>query len=78
MAAINQSQREDIFNAVKSMYRDIVSDPDKTFHFPSGRSACEYPGYPAEQLDTLPDSAVGLIGVDVVTYVPPAGSVPST
>lgn len=59
MAAINQSQREDIFNAVKSMYTDVASCPDKTFHFPTGRSACEYLDYPAEQLDTLPDSAVG-------------------
>ena len=56
MAAMNQSQREDIFNAVKSMYTDIVSCPGKTCHFPSGRSACEYPGYPAEQLDTLPEA----------------------
>jgi len=59
MVAIAQSQREDIFNAVKSMYTDVASCPDKTFHFPTGRSACEYLGYPVEQLDTLPASAVG-------------------
>ena len=59
MAAITQSQREDIFSAVKSMYTDVASCPDKTFHFPTGRSACEYLGYPAGMLDTLPASAVG-------------------
>lgn len=59
MGAITQSQREDIFNAVKSMYTDVASCPDKTFHFPTGRSACEYLGYSAEQLDALPASAVG-------------------
>ena len=59
MAAITPSQREDIFNAVKSMYTDVASCPDKTFHFPTGRSACEYLGYSAKQLESLPESAVG-------------------
>jgi arsenite methyltransferase len=59
MATITQSQRNDIFNAVKSMYTDVASCPDKAFHFPTGRAACEFLGYPAEQLDALPASAVG-------------------
>lgn len=59
MNAIAQSHREAIFIAVKSMYTDVASCPDKTFHFPTGRPACEYLGYPAGQLDTLPESAVG-------------------
>jgi arsenite methyltransferase len=59
MAAITPSHRESIFNAVKSMYTDVASCPDKTFHFPTGRSACEFLGYPAEQLDALPATAVG-------------------
>jgi ubiquinone/menaquinone biosynthesis C-methylase UbiE len=59
MATITRSQRDDIFNAVKSMYTDVASCPDKAFHFPTGRAACEYLGYPAGQLDALPASAVG-------------------
>jgi len=59
MDAITRSQRDDIFNAVKSMYTDVASCPDKAFHFPTGRAACEYLGYPAAQLDALPASAVG-------------------
>jgi len=59
MAEMTPSQRDTIFSAVKSMYTDVASCPDKTFHFPTGRPACEYLGYPAEQLDRLPDTAVG-------------------
>ena len=59
MATMTPNQRENIFTAVKSMYTDVASCPDKTFHFPTGRLACEYLGYPAEQLDRLPAEAVG-------------------
>jgi ubiquinone/menaquinone biosynthesis C-methylase UbiE len=59
MVAITSSQRNAIFNAVKLMYTQVASCPDKPFHLPTGRAACEYLGYPAEQLDALPASAVG-------------------
>ena len=63
MATMTTNQRENIFTAVKSMYTDVASCPDKTFHFPTGRLACEYLGYSAEQLDSLPAEAVGYLPV---------------
>lgn len=40
------------------MYDDVATCPTRGFHFPTGRPACEYVGYPAEELDAIPDSAV--------------------
>jgi SAM-dependent methyltransferase len=58
MVAILSRQREAILDAVRSMYRDVAQHPEKEFHFPTGRRACEFVGYPAEQLDRLPAGAV--------------------
>jgi len=40
------------------MYTAVANDPEREFHFPTGRRACEFVGYPAEQLDRLPARAV--------------------
>ncbi|HVL57356.1 MAG TPA: methyltransferase domain-containing protein [Burkholderiaceae bacterium] len=40
------------------MYSDVAQHPDKPFHFPTGRLACLFVGYPAAQLDLLPGAAV--------------------
>ena len=58
MVAIRSNQREVIFDAVKRMYTDVAREPERAFHFPTGRRACEFVGYPADQLDLLPTSAV--------------------
>jgi arsenite methyltransferase len=58
MVAILSNQREVIFDAVRRMYTEVAVAPDQGFHFPTGRRACELVGYPAEQLDGLPASAV--------------------
>jgi arsenite methyltransferase len=58
MVAILSNQREVIFDAVRRMYTDVATRPEHVFHFPTGRRACEFVGYPAEQLDALPESAV--------------------
>ncbi|NNF96178.1 MAG: methyltransferase domain-containing protein [Halobacteria archaeon] len=58
MVAITKFQREDIFTAVRLMYTDVASNPGKTFHFPTGRAACEFLGYNPAQLDSLPGEAV--------------------
>ncbi len=50
--------KEFIFKAVEEMYTDVASRPDTVFHFPTGRSACLFVGYPASQLDCLPAEAV--------------------
>jgi arsenite methyltransferase len=58
MVAILSNQREVILDAVRAMYTAVATTPDKGFHFPTGRSACEFVGYPAEQLDALPAAAI--------------------
>lgn len=58
MVAILSNQRETIFGAVRAMYTDVATHPEQVFHFPTGRAACEFVGYPREQLDRLPATAV--------------------
>jgi SAM-dependent methyltransferase len=58
MVAILSNQREVIFDAVRRMYTDVALMPEREFHFPTGRRACEFVGYPAEQLDRVPAAAV--------------------
>ena len=58
MVAITKFTREDIFDAVKLMYTSVANQPEKGFHFPTGRPACEFLGYPADQLDSIPATAV--------------------
>jgi arsenite methyltransferase len=57
MVAILSNQREVIFGAVRRMYTDVALMPGREFHFPTGRPACEFVGYPADQLDRLPSAA---------------------
>ena len=58
MVAIAKFDREHIFDAVKLMYTSVANEPEKTFHFPTGRSACEFVGYPKEQLDRITPTAL--------------------
>jgi arsenite methyltransferase len=58
MVAILSNQREVIFDAVRWMYTNVALAPEREFHFPTGRRACEFVGYPAEDLDLLPATAV--------------------
>jgi len=58
MVAITSLQREHIIASVKEMYTEVASKPEKVFHFPTGRPACEFVGYPAAQLDSIPKTAV--------------------
>jgi SAM-dependent methyltransferase len=58
MVAILSNQRDVIFDAVRRMYTDVATKPEHVFHFPTGRRACQFVGYPSEQLDELPEAAV--------------------
>lgn len=58
MVAMLSDKREFIFKAVQDMYSDVALHPGKVFHFPTGRLACLFVGYPAAQLDLLPRTAV--------------------
>ncbi len=57
MVAIVSNKKEFIFKAVAEMYTDVASHPGKVFHFPTGRLACLFVGYPAAQLDRIPATA---------------------
>jgi SAM-dependent methyltransferase len=57
MVAIVSDKREFIFKAVSDMYTDVATHPEKTFHFPTGRLACLFVGYPGSQLDQIPAAA---------------------
>jgi arsenite methyltransferase len=55
--AVWSAKREFILKAVEEMYTDVASRPGAVFHFPTGRLACLFVGYPAGQLDRLPPEA---------------------
>jgi arsenite methyltransferase len=57
MVAIVSDKREFIFKAVADMYTEVATHPEKTFHFPTGRLACLFVGYPGHQLDQIPAAA---------------------
>ena len=58
MVAIAGFSREQIFSAVRQMYTDVATFPARQFHFPTGRAACVFVGYPEDWLDRIPATAV--------------------
>ena len=43
---------------VKEMYREVAEEPEKEFHFETGRALAERLGYPSEELDAIPASSI--------------------
>jgi len=58
MVAFTSLQRDHIIESVQMMYTEVATKPEKVFHFPTGRPACEYVGYSASDLDAIPATAV--------------------
>lgn len=58
MVSILSGKREAILQAVRGMYTEVAAHPERGFHFPVGRSACELVGYPPSVLADLPEAAV--------------------
>lgn len=58
MVVITSDSRDVILDAVRAMYTAVADRPDQEYHFPTGRRACEYVGYPADELDRLPSAAL--------------------
>ncbi len=58
MVVITSDQRGVLLDAVRSMYTAVANQPEEEYHFPTGRRACEYVGYPADQLDRIPPAAI--------------------
>ncbi len=47
-----------ITDAVKDLYTEVALNPEKAFHFPLGRDAAVFVGYPEKDLDRIPKTAV--------------------
>ncbi|HXF54435.1 MAG TPA: methyltransferase domain-containing protein [Hyphomicrobiaceae bacterium] len=58
MVAIVGFDKEQILSAVRQMYREVATAPSKQFHFPTGRTACLYVGYPESLIEGVPASAL--------------------
>lgn len=50
--------KKELENAVQEMYEEVASFPDQEFHFPTGKNSCLNLGYPGEELEAVPDSAI--------------------
>lgn len=50
--------RAQIVTAVRNLYTEVATHPNKTYHFPLGRQAALYVGYPRNDLDSLLPTAV--------------------
>jgi len=49
---------QELEHRVKEMYREVAEQPDKEFHFETGRQLAERLGYPAADLDAIPAPAI--------------------
>jgi arsenite methyltransferase len=58
MVAILGFNRDQIFTAVRQMYGEVAAAPSTPFHFPVGRSACRFVGYPDDLIDGVPAGAL--------------------
>lgn len=58
MVATLGLRKEQIVGAVQQMYTDVATLPKKHFHFPVGRAACRFVGYPDTLLDAVPTAAL--------------------
>jgi SAM-dependent methyltransferase len=47
-----------ITKAVKGLYTEVAQHPDKPYHFPLGKTALVYVGYPESEINKIPASAL--------------------
>jgi len=53
-----QLDTSELEQRVKQMYEEVALEPEREFHFETGRPLAERLGYPAEQLDRIPAAAI--------------------
>src|SRR5262245_26636669 len=58
MVYVASLNKDLIFSAVRAMYTDVALHPEREYHFPTGRPACVFVGYPTNRLAELPAAAV--------------------
>ena len=56
--AIRQLDTTELEERVKRMYEEVALDPDREFHFETGRPLTERLGYPPADLDRIPAAAI--------------------
>jgi ubiquinone/menaquinone biosynthesis C-methylase UbiE len=49
---------DDLEQRVKRMYEEVALEPEREFHFETGRPLCERLGYPPADLDRIPAAAI--------------------
>ncbi len=49
---------QELVQRVKDMYREVAEEPEKEFHFETGRALAERLGYPSDELDTIPAPSI--------------------
>lgn len=49
---------QDLEQRVKEMYREVAEEPDKEFHFETGRQLAVRLGYPVAELDAIPAPSI--------------------
>jgi ubiquinone/menaquinone biosynthesis C-methylase UbiE len=49
---------QELEERVKRMYEEVALEPEREFHFETGRPLAERLGYPAERLDRIPAAAI--------------------
>jgi arsenite methyltransferase len=49
---------QELEQRVKQMYQEVALEPEREFHFETGRALAERLGYPAEDLDRIPAAAI--------------------
>lgn len=58
MSEVRALDRSDLETRVKQMYDQVARTPEADFHFETGRGLAEQLGYPSEDLDGVPVSAI--------------------
>src|SRR5918993_2370091 len=48
----------DLEHRVKRMYKEVALEPEREFHFETGRPLAERLGYPPAELDRIPAAAI--------------------
>ena len=58
MTTSNAFDPKELETKVKAMYRSVAENPHGDFHFEMGRAMAERLGYPAAELDPVPEEAI--------------------
>ena len=57
-AVVRQLDTSELEDRVKRMYEEVALEPEREFHFETGRMLTERLGYPSADLDRIPSAAI--------------------